>query len=138
MIDEKQIALSAGAGYSNFLKYPFLFYLYGTAMPGRSIDEVEKALYEEVEKIKEHAPTEREVQKAKNQIETDFIMGQDSIFFQAEMIGMFEMIGDWRLKDKYLEGVREVTPGDVRDAARKYLIEDKRTVGILIPLKKSE
>ncbi|HDK41592.1 MAG TPA: insulinase family protein, partial [Nitrospirae bacterium] len=138
LIDEKQIALSAGAGYSNFLKYPFLFYLYGTAMPGRSIDEVEKALYEEVEKIKEHAPTEREVQKAKNQIETDFIMGQDSIFFQAEMIGMFEMIGDWRLKDKYLEGVREVTPGDVRDAARKYLIEDKRTVGILIPLKKSE
>jgi zinc protease len=136
LVDEKQVALSAGAGYSNFNKYPFLFYLYGTALPGRSIDEVEEALYEEVEKIKEKPPSEREVQKAKNQIEADFIIGQDSIYFQARTLGMFEVLGGWRLKDKYLDGIRNVTPGDVQAAAIKYLIEDKRTVGILVPLKK--
>lgn len=133
LIDEKQIALSAGAGYSSIKKYPFLFYFYGTALPGKTIDEVERALYEEVEKIKKHAPTEREVQKAKNQIEAEFIMAQDSVFFQAEILGMFEMVGDWRLKDKYLEGMRRVTPENVRQVAKKYLVEDKRTVGILIP-----
>lgn len=135
LIDERQIALSAGTGYSIMQKYPFLFYLYGTALPGKTIDEVEEALYEEVEKIKKSAPSEMEIQKAKNQIEAEFIMGQDSIFFQAEMLGMFEMIRDWRLKDKYLEGIKKVTPEDVQRAAKKYLIEDKRTVGILIPIK---
>ncbi len=135
LIDEKRIALSADASYSSIQKYSSLFYLDGTALPGKSIDEVEKALYEEVEKIKKQPPAEREVRKAKNQIEAGFIMSQDSVFFQAEILGMFEMIGDWRLKDKYLKGIRKVTPEDVQRAAMKYLVEDKRTVGILIPIK---
>lgn len=135
LIKEKQVALSAGAGYSSLQKYPFLFYLYGVALPDKTINEVEKALYEEVERIKAEPPTEREVRKAKNQIETEFIMGQDSIFFQAEILGIFEMLGDWRLKDKYLEGIRKVIPEDVQRVAEKYLIGDKRTVGILIPVK---
>ncbi|MEK6527544.1 MAG: pitrilysin family protein, partial [Nitrospirota bacterium] len=138
LIDEKRIALSADASYSSIQKYSSLFYLDGTALPGKTIDDVEKALYEEVEKIKKQPPAEREVRKAKNQIESGFIMSRDSVFFQAEILGMFEMIGDWRLKDKYLEGIRNVTPEDVQRAAMKYLVEDKRTVGILIPLKKVE
>jgi zinc protease len=135
LIDEKRVALSADASYNSLAKYPSLFYLEATALPGKSIDEVEKALYEEVEKIKKDPPSELEVQKAKNQIEAGFLMGQDSLFFQAEVIAMFEMLGDMNLKDKYFEGIKKVTPQDVQRAAQKYLIEDRRTVGILIPLK---
>jgi zinc protease len=135
LVDEKQIALSAGAGYSNFMRYDYLFFLDGTAAPGVSIDDVEKALYEEVEIIKNEPPSEKEVQKAKNQIEAGFIMGQDSIFYQGMMLALFEMIEDRSLQEKYLEGVRNVTAEDVRRVARKYLVEDKRTVGILIPVK---
>lgn len=135
LINEQRIALSAGAGYSNIQKFPFIFYLYGTAMPGRTINDVEKALYAEVDKIKQHTPVEREVQKARNQIEAEFIMDQDSIFYRTMLLARFEMIGGWRLKDKYLDGIRKVTPDDVQRVAKKYLIEDKRTVGILIPVK---
>jgi zinc protease len=138
LIDEKKIALSAGAGYSNIQKFPFIFYLYGTAMPGRSIEDVEKALYAEVDSIKQQPPVGREVQKAKNQIEAEFIMDQDSIFYRTMLLARFEMIGGWKLKDQYLDGVRKVTPEDVQRAAKKYLIEDKRTVGILIPVKKEK
>jgi len=135
LIKERQIALEAGAEYLSLKRYPFLFFLYGTPLPGKTAEELESALYEEVEKIKDKPPTEREVQRAKNQIEAGFIMGQDSVFFQAKMLGIFEMIGDWRLKDKYLEGIRKVTPEEVQRVAKKYLIEDKRTVGVLIPIK---
>jgi zinc protease len=137
LIDEKRIALSADASYSSLEKYPSLFYLDATALPGKSIDEVEKALYEEVEKMKKEPPDEREVQKAKNQIEAGFLMQQDSLFFQAQVIAMFEMLGDWKLKDRYFEGIRKVTPQDVQRVAQKYLVEDKRTVGILVPVKKA-
>ncbi|MBI5058002.1 MAG: insulinase family protein [Nitrospirae bacterium] len=138
LIDEKRLALSADASYSSLDKYPSLFFLDAAPLPGKSIDEVEKALYEEVEKIKKEAPDEKEVQKAKNQVEAGFIMGQDSIFFQAEVVAMFEMLGDRKLKDKYFEGIRKVTPQDVQRAAQKYLVEDKKTVGVLVPLKKVE
>lgn len=135
LIDEQRIALSAGAGYSNFNKYPFLFYLHGTSMPGKPIEEVENALYAEVDKLKENPPTDREVRKAKNQIEADFIMNMDSIYYRAMILGQFEIIGDRKLQDRYIEGIRKVTPEDVQMVAEKYLVADNRTVGILIPLK---
>jgi predicted Zn-dependent peptidase len=48
---------------------------------------------------------------------------------------MFEILGGWKLIDRYLEGMRKVTPEDVTTVAKKYLREDVRTVGILIPTK---
>ncbi len=135
LVYEQQIALSAWAGYEGLYKDPFLFLTGATAASGKNIEDVEKAINDEIEKIKKEPPSEQEVQKAKNQIEASFIMGQDSIYMQARMIGTFEMIGGWRLWDRYLEGIRKVSPEDVRRVAEKYLVPDKRTTGILIPLK---
>lgn len=135
LVYEKQIALNISANYSSFNRDPYLFLFSATATPGNDINELEKTLYEEIEHIKKEKPSEFEIQKAKNQIEASFIMGQDSIFLQAMKYGIFEMLGDWRLMDKYLEGIRKVKPEDVVNVANKYLHEDKRTVGILIPTK---
>ncbi len=135
LVYEKKISLSASADYSGFNKDPYLFFFSATASPGKSIKDVEDSLYVEIEKIKTKLPSEREIQKAKNQIESSFIMEQDSIYMQAMKYGMFEMLGGWRLIDRYLEGIRKVTPDDVVKVAKKYLKEDNRTVGILIPTK---
>ncbi|MBS1126481.1 MAG: putative Zn-dependent protease, involved in pqq synthesis (ppqF) [Nitrospirae bacterium] len=135
LVYQQQIALSAWAGYEGLYKDPFLFLTGATAASGKNIEEVEKAINDEIEKIKKAPPSEIEVQKAKNQIEASFIMGQDSIYMQAKMIGTFEMIGGWRLWERYLEGIRRVSPEDVRHVAEKYLVSDARTTGILMPLK---
>jgi len=132
---EKKLALSSYADYSGLHKYPFLFSFGATAAPGSNIEDIERALNEEIEKIKVELPSEREVQKAKNQIEASFIFAQDSNYSRAFYAGMFEMLGDWRLMDKYLEGIRKVKPGDIQAAAKKYLAENNRTVGILFPTK---
>lgn len=135
LVYEKKIALNAGAEYDGMNQDPFLFFFWGTPAQGKDVAELEKALYAEIEAIKNAPPSEREVQKAKNQIEASFVFGQDSLYMQAMKIGMFEILGSWKLMDKYLDGIRKVTPGDVQRVARKYLIEDNRTVGILIPTK---
>lgn len=135
LIYDKKIALAAGSDYSGMYRDPFLFFLWATASPGKEIAEIEKALYDEIDRIKNEPPSERELQKAKNQIESFFIFSQDSLYMQAMIIGRFEVLGDWRLKDKYLEGIRKIRPEDVQRVAKKYLIEDNRTVGILIPTK---
>ena len=135
LIDEQRIALSAGAGYSSFQKYPHLFYFYATPLPRKNIEDVESAIYKEIEKIKIERPSEREVLKAKNQIEADFIMSQDSLFYRVMLLAEFEIIGGRDLKEKYLEGIRKVTSEEVRQVAVKYLVKDKRTVGTLIPIK---
>jgi len=136
IVYEKKIALDASADYGSFNRDPYLFYFYATVSPGKEIQEVEDALFAEIAGIRTMAPSVQEVQKAKNQIESSFIMGQDSIYLQAMKYGIFEMLGDWRLIDTYLEGIRKVTPEDVVKVAKKYLTEDNRTAGILMPIKK--
>jgi zinc protease len=135
LIYEKKIALNAGADYSGMHKDPFLFILWGTAAPGRNIGEVESEFYKELEHLKEMPPSLRELEKAKNQIEASFIFSQDSLYMQAMRIGMFEILGNWRLMERYLQEIRKVTPEEVRQVAKKYLTEDNRTVGILVPTK---
>jgi zinc protease len=135
LVYEKKIALDVNADYNVFNREPYLFFLDATASPGNDIKDVENTLYAEIEKIKKEPPSEKEIQKAKNQIEASFIMEQDSIYLEAMKYGIFEMLGDWRLIDRYLESIRKVTREDIVKVANRYLKEDNRTVGILIPTK---
>ena len=74
LVYEKQIALYAGGDYDNIANDPNMFYVYAGVMPGKTTDEVERALYAEIEKLKTTPATDEELQKAKNQIESGFIM----------------------------------------------------------------
>jgi zinc protease len=136
LVYEKQIALYAGGDYDNVAVDPNLFYVYAGVMPGKKAEDVEKALYAEIEKLKAEPATDEELQKAKNQTESGYIMGQDSVFFQAMLLGQYETVASWKLLEKYLDGVRSVTKEDVQRVAKEYFIEDNRTVGILVPVKK--
>lgn len=138
LVYEKQIAISAWAGYEGLYKDPFLFFTGATAGQGKKIEDVEKALLDEIEKIKNELPSAQEVQKAKNQVEASFIMQQDSIYMQAKTIGSFEMTVGWKFIDNYLEGIRKVTSEDVSRVAKKYLGDERKTTGILVPLAKGD
>lgn len=135
LVYEKQIALYAGGDYDNVSADPNLFYLYAGVMPGKTTEEVEKALYTEIDRFKTEPITDEELQKAKNQIEASFIMGQDSNFNQAMLLGQFESVASWKLLEKYVENIRAVSKEDVMRVAKDYFSEDNRTVGILVPLK---
>src|SRR5512137_1529602 len=136
LVYEKQIALYAGGDYDDISTDPNLFYVYAGVMPGKATDEVEKALYAEIERLKTEPVTDEELQKAKNQAEASFIMSQDSVFYQAMQLGQFETVADWRLLGTYLDGVRAVTKDDVQRVAKQYFADENRTVGILVPVKK--
>ena len=138
LVYEKQIAISAWAGYEGLSRDPFLFFAGATAAQGKKIEDVEMALLDEIEKIKKEPPSAHEVQRAKNQTEASFVMQQDSIYSQARTIGSFEMTVGWKFIDRYLEGIRRVTPEDVSRVAQKYLIEERKTTGILVPLSKGD
>jgi zinc protease len=78
--------------------------------------------------------TEYELEKAKNQIEASHISGQDSLFFQAMLLALNEIVLSWRAIDDYLPSIRRVTSEDIQRVAERYLIPDNQTVATLIPL----
>jgi len=138
LVYEKQLALYAGGDYDNISADPSLFSVYAGVMPGKTTEEVEKGLYAEIEKLKSEPITDEELRKAKNQIEASFIMGQDSIFYRAMLLGQFETVANWKLLETYVENILAVTKEDVMRVAKEYFIEDNRTVGILIPVKEKK
>lgn len=135
IVYSKQIALAAGGGFTPVQTDPELFYFYAQLKPDRTTEEAEAALNEEIERIKREPVSVRELQKARNQIEASFIMGQDSVFYQAMLIGQLETTGAGaRYLESYIDEIRRVTPEEIMRVAQKYFVEDKRTVGVLVPL----
>lgn len=135
VVYEKRLASYVGADYNPVHVDPFLFGFSAGPLPGKTAEEVEQALYAEVERVQREPVADRELQKAKNQIESEFIFAQDSVHQLAEMLGRYESVASWKLLDGFLEGVSKVTTADVQRVAQKYLGPDNRTVAILIPMK---
>jgi zinc protease len=138
LVREKRLVLSADADYSLLSYDPYLFYLSAEPLPNKETAEVEKALDQEIERLQKELVSERELEKVKNQMEASFIFGQDSIFYQAMVLARNEIAFGWKVIDDYLPFIRKVTPEDIQRVAKKYLISDNRTVGILIPLPPKE
>lgn len=134
LVYEQKIALAVGAEYEVLQADPQLFYVFAVVKPGQKLEEVEQALFKELERMQHAPPTEHELQRAKNQVEADYLFGQDSTFRQAMLLGQAETVGaGWQFVDKFLDRIRGVTAQDVQRAARQYLNADTRTVGVLIP-----
>ncbi len=135
LVYDKQIALSVGGDYSRLNIDPSLIYFYAQVLPGRNPADVENAIYGEIEKIKREPISQYELDKAKNQLESSFVFSQDSLFGMGFILGQYEILGNWKRVKDYIPGIRAVTAADVINVAKKYLTQDNRTVGVLIPEK---
>jgi zinc protease len=138
LVREKRLVLNADADHSLRSRDPSLFFLSADLLPGKEVAEVEKALEQEIERLKQEPVAKQELEKVKNQIEASFIFGQDSIFSQALQLARYEITFSWKAIDDYLPSIRKVTPEDIQRVAKKYFIPENRTVGILIPLPPKE
>ena len=135
LVYEKQLALYAGGGYERESVDPNLFPLYASVMPGKTAEEVERALAAEIERVKNEPVPDQELEKAKNQVEAGFLLGQDSVFNLARQLAEYEIVAGWRTWEDYLPGIRAVKAEDLQRVARAYLTADNRTVAVLIPTK---
>ena len=138
LVREKRLAFEASADYSLLSLDPGLLLLSATPLPGKDVAEVEQAIDHAIERLQGEPVPERELEKAKRQLEAAFVMGQDSLFAQAMLFAQFEIALSWQVIDDYLPSIRRVSSEDIQRVASQYLIPDNRTVGLLIPLPPKE
>ncbi len=133
LVEQKALVLGADADYDRSSQDPPLFTLSMRLAPGKKLPDAERALYQEVERIKNQRISQKELERAKNLVESSFVYGQDSLFYRALQLGEYASLGDWQLIHKIIPGIRAVSAADIQRVAKAYLREDNRTVGILIP-----
>ena len=134
LIRKQEIAASASAGYNLTSKYQGLFLLDANPAEKYSIEEVEKALYEQVEKVRTELVSAAELKRVKAQVITSKVYELDSVRQQANQMGALESVGlGWQLMEEYPDRVQAITAEQVRQVAKKYLIAQHKTVAVLVP-----
>lgn len=134
LVRGKQIASGVGAGYSPYARAAQVFGFSGTPAEGHTVAELEQAIQQQIKRLQDELVTGQELARVKAQVVAGKVYERDSGFYQAMVIGMLETVDlDWSLMDQYLDKVRAVTPEQIREVARKYLVEDRLTVAVLEP-----
>jgi predicted Zn-dependent peptidase len=133
LIQDKQLAVSVSAGSSPGTRFPNLFTFNAMPRNPHTLEEVEKAILEHVEKIKTEPISEHELQKVKNNLDASYIRSMSSNFGIAIQLIRYQLLfGDWKLFKTYRKLVGSVTADDVMAFAKTYLTPENRTVAYLV------
>jgi predicted Zn-dependent peptidase len=138
IVQGKQIAEDVNAANGMpASRYPNLFMVTGTPRHPHTAEELERAVYEEIDKLKKEPVKKQELEKIINQLRAEFIRDLSSNSGLASRLSYYEIItGDYRYMTRYVEMIEKVTPKDILAAAKKYLVEENRTVAVLIKKEK--
>jgi predicted Zn-dependent peptidase len=140
LVQDKRISAGAG-GFPGFPgnKYPNLFLFFSFPAPGHGNEENEKAMLEEIEKLKTELVTEEELSRVKARARADLVDGLDSNTGLASQLAAYEVLtGDWRNLFRRLEAIDKVSREDIQRVAKEYFIETNRSTAYLVPAEGGE
>ena len=105
---------------------PGLLVIEGKLVKGISMAVAEKAVLEEIEKIKNEILDAKEVQKVINKTESVICFEDMSIMNRAHSLAYYELLGDADLMNKELGMYQRVTPTMIQHTAQQIFQENNR------------
>ncbi len=133
LVDEQQKALFVG-NFPFGLEDPGVSLAFGITNAGVSPEDLEAAMNVEIDRVKTELISDKEFQKLKNQIESDFIQSNTTVAGIAESLANYRMyFGDTNLINTEIDRYLAVTKEDLMAAAKKYFSKDNRVVLTYLP-----
>ena len=118
LVHDRQIFSSIDAHISGSIDAG-LFHITGKPANGVSLEDAEKAVWEELQIISNELIDEEELEKVKNKFESTQIFGNLNYLNVATNLAWFEMLSRAEDMDKEVENYRAVTSQQLMDVARK-------------------
>ena len=138
LVYELQVAQNVYA-YQDSKKFASEFYIVATARPGVSLGQLEKVIQEEIDKLKNEGPTERELQRVKNLYEAGFMRQNESAGNKADQLNnYYYYTGNPDYFNEDLQRYKAVIGSDISSAVRLYLKNDARVIMSIVPEGKTE
>lgn len=139
IVRKKKIALSAGTFTAPGSRYPNEFMISGEPLPPNTVKDLEKAVWEELEKLKNEPVGDEELEKVKTNLQADFIRGLVSHYGMARLLAYYQQItGDWRNVVRETERIEAVTAEDIERVAKKIFTQENATVANIVSKDKSK
>jgi predicted Zn-dependent peptidase len=137
LVLQQAVANSAGASQDG-RKYEGVFELSGVAKPGKTPEDVEQALYKEIERMQNELVDARELQKVKNQeAANDFRSIQSNFNLMAQLL-LRDNLRGWETINTDPARSQAVTAEDIKRVANTYFKPENRTIAIYNTKKKAE
>lgn len=134
LVRDKQIASSIGTSYGMAGMHDDMLNFSGTPAQGHTVEDLEIAIREQVQRLHHELVSEDELARIKAQVVATDVYQRDSVYYQAMQIGTLETVGlSWKMLDQYVDRIRAITPEQIQQVAKKYLVDDNLTVANLIP-----
>jgi predicted Zn-dependent peptidase len=132
---QKNLVLGGGPatsarGMQDPRKYEGYFEVSAECKEGRTPEELEKAVYGEIEKLQKEPVSADELQMVKNRYLASTYRQISSNFQLVFRYALAEGRGTWRDADRIDQQVQAVTAADVQRVAQKYFTRENRTVAI--------
>ncbi|MBS1810065.1 MAG: insulinase family protein [Acidobacteria bacterium] len=137
LVKDKQIALQAG-GFSQAMRGAGAHLVQAIITPGKKSEEVEAAIYEELERLQKEPVADWELEKAKNFARRGAINAMsDSQGIAFTMAEDAIAYNDPNLINTRLQKLAAITKADIQRVAQKYFKSTNRTVLLVSPQQKS-
>ncbi len=130
IIDKKRLANVIYA-YNMEQKDNSIFLFMAMANPNVKIEDLEKAIHEEIDKIKNGGVTKEELEKVKINAKSDFIYSLESSSEVNSLFGSYLVRGNIEPLLNYEENLDKITPKMVTEVAKKYFNDNLSTTIIL-------
>ncbi|HKK59346.1 MAG TPA: pitrilysin family protein [Salinivirga sp.] len=133
LVDEKELAMAVNLFPMPF-EHPSVALTF--ALPNMGVDpqKLEDAMNAEIEAVKNGTIDDREFQKLKNQVESEFVNGSARLYSRANALARnYTYFKNTDLVNTEIEKYRAVTKADIKEAAKKYLTKDNRVVLYYLP-----
>jgi zinc protease len=137
LVKEKEIAQSVSAGPDE-RRGPSLFWVSMAARPGSDLAEMEKLLYEEIERLRHEPIADWELDKVRMQLKREQARQLYSTRRRANSLGHYAVyFNDPNLINTVWQKYQNVEKADLQRVAKTYFNESNRTVVITIPKAKA-
>ena len=130
LVNDKQL-VNQIYGYNMELADPGVFLVMAMVSPGASLDDVEKEILIELEKLKNGDVTQAELDKVKINTKAEFIYSLESSSSVAGLYGEYYVKGNIKPLLEYEEKLDKITLKDISDVAKKYFDHNFSTTVIL-------
>ena len=129
---DKELAVGVSSSYMPTID-PYLFGFSATLAQEVTHQELEDAIWAEIERMQEEPVTVEELDKAIKQTKAQFAYSSESVTNQAYWLGFSEMIADSDWFDGWLVNLEAVTAADIQRVAQTWFSHSKQTVGWYLP-----
>ncbi len=129
---DKELAVGVSSSFMPTID-PYLFGFHATLAQGITHEQVEDAIWAEIQRVQEEPVAAEELDKAIKQTKAQFAYSSESVTNQAYWLGFSEMIADSDWFDAWLVNLEAVTAEDVQRVSRTWFSRAGQTVGWYLP-----